>query len=69
MSAAAKPFMKGEPGTGPLTSTSSERLINGVSATQLHATGVTLVFGGLWPPLRLRPGRTALDEALHPPGT
>ncbi|MDP2270142.1 MAG: membrane dipeptidase [Archangium sp.] len=65
MSAAAKPFMKGEPGSGPLTSTTSERLINGVSAEDLHATGVTLVFGALWPPLRLRPGRSALDEALH----
>ncbi len=65
MSAAAKPFMKGEPGKGPLTTTTSERLINGVSAENLHATGVTLVFAGLWPPLRMRPGRSALQEALH----
>jgi membrane dipeptidase len=65
MSAAAKPFMKGEPGQGPLTSNASERLLNGVSEKNLHDTGVTLVFAGLWPPLKLRPGRSALDEALH----
>ena len=65
MSAAAKPFMKGEPGSGPLSTTTTERLINGVSAADLHATGVTFVFAALWPPLRLRPGRSALGEALH----
>lgn len=65
MSAAAKPFMKGEPGEGAVTAHPSERLTNGVTEAQLHATGVTLVFAGLWPPLRLRPGRTALAEALH----
>lgn len=65
MSAAAKPFMKGEPGEGAVTTDPGERLINGVTEAQLHATGVTLVFAGLWPPLRLRPGRTALAEALH----
>lgn len=65
MSAAAKPFMKGEPGEGPLSNTPNERLINGVSEASLHATGVKLVLGGMWPPIRLRPQRTELDEALH----
>ena len=65
MSAAAKPFMKGEPGDGPLSSTPNQRLINGVSEAHLHSTGVKLVLAGMWPPLRIRPGRSSLDESLH----
>ncbi len=65
MSSAAKPFMKGEPGEGPITTNPRASLLNAVSEKNLHATGVTLVFGGLWPPINLRPGRTALQEALH----
>ncbi len=65
MSASAKPFMKGEPGEGALSNKTNEILLNGVSEANLHATGVKLVLGGMWPPFNLRPRRTALEEALH----
>ena len=68
MSAGAKPVFRGEPGDGVLTADASQRFVNAVTEAQLHATGVTLVLGALWPPFNLRPGRTGLQEALHQAG-
>ena len=68
MSAGAKPVFRGEPGDGVLTADSGQRFVNAVTEAQLHATGVTLVLGALWPPFNLRPGRTALQESLHQAG-
>lgn len=65
MSAGAKPVFHGEPGDGLVASLPGQRFVNAVTQAQLHATGVSLVFGALWPPFRLRPGRTALAESLH----
>ena len=66
MSSAAKPVMVGEPGDGvPVAMSPAARWVNAVTEAQLHASGVTLVFGGLWPPFRARPGRSALAEGLR----
>jgi len=65
MSAGAKPVFRGEPGDGVLTADSGQRFVNAVTEAQLHATGVRLVLGALWPPFNLRPGRTPLQESLH----
>ncbi len=64
MQDAATPLFKGEAGAGPLAASPRTRLHNQVDAAQLQASGVRLLFGALWPPMRARPGRTALDEAL-----
>jgi membrane dipeptidase len=65
MARAAKPLFTGEPGDGVVTTSTRTRLVNQVTEAQLRASNVGLVYGGLWPPFRLRPRRTALDEALH----
>ncbi len=64
MARAAKPVFSGEAGDGVVTTSTRTRLVNQVTLAQLHAAGVRLVFGALWPPFRARPGRSALDEAL-----
>lgn len=64
MAQGAKPLFKGEPGAGVLTWNPRARLQNQVEEAHLRAAGVKLVFGALWPPNALRPGRSALDESL-----
>lgn len=65
MSSAAKPVVRGEPGDGILATSPKQRLVNSVTESQLHSTGVRLVFAGLWPPFELRPSRSSLEESLH----
>ncbi len=65
MSQAAKPFFKGEPGNGTLSWNSGSRLVNQIDEAQMHASGVKLALGAVWPPFELRPGRTSLDEAVN----
>jgi len=65
MSGAAVPLFHGEPGDGQLTRTPGVRLINQVEAGQLLSAGVRLVYGALWIPLPMRPGRDVFDETAH----
>lgn len=62
---AAKPFFRGESGSGPLARSGSTRLDNQIEESQLHAAGLKLALAAVWPPFELRPGRSALDEAIH----
>lgn len=64
MAQGAKPLFKGEPGSGVLTWSPRARLVNHVDEGHLRAAGIKLVFGALWPPNALRPGRSALEESL-----
>ncbi len=64
MKDAARPLFRGEPGDGVLARSPSSRFENQLDEAQLKASGVRLAFAALWPPLALRPGRSALDEAL-----
>lgn len=43
----------------------STRLLNQIEEPQLLAAGVRLALGSVWPPFELRPGRRAIDEAVH----
>ncbi len=65
MSQGAKPIFRGEPGGVDLATHGSTRLFNQITEPQLHASGLRLALGALWPPFELRPGRRAIDEALH----
>jgi len=64
MAQAAKPIFKGEPGDGNLTWRANSQLMNQIDEAQLHAAGVKLALGSVWPPYGLRPGRSSFDEAL-----
>ncbi len=61
---AAKPIFVGAPGIEVVDNTSS-RLVNQVDFLQMQQSGLRLVLASVWPPYELRPGRTALEEALH----
>jgi membrane dipeptidase len=65
MSRAANPLFKGEPGDGILSWNASERLVNQIDEKQLHAAGLRLALGSVWPPFDVRPGRSALNEAIN----
>jgi membrane dipeptidase len=65
MARAAVPIFRGEPGTGQLARSPKTMLLNQVDADQLLRAEEQLVVAALWPPFRARPGRRALDEALH----
>lgn len=65
MSHAANPLFAGEPGDGQLATSASSRLVNQVDERQLKDSGVRLLFGALWAPPSLRPGRTPFTETLH----
>lgn len=60
----AKPFFTGEPGTGVLTWSTTRKTKNQIEAAHLQQSGGQLAIATLWPPVRVRPGRSALDEAL-----
>jgi len=64
MGRAAAPIFQGEPGQGPVAHAGWNVWTNQVDAQALRAAGVKVVVVALWPPLPLRPGRSALDEAL-----
>lgn len=64
ISRGARPFFKGEAGSGPLTTDPRARLRNQIGEPQMHASGLRLALGALWPPFDVRPGRDALGEAL-----
>ena len=59
-----KPFFFGEPGSGTLADYPRSRLQNQVDAEALRRSGVRLALGAVWPPMRLRPYRTSLDESV-----
>jgi membrane dipeptidase len=59
-----KPIFFGEPGSGVLATSPKTRLENQIDAEGLRQSGVRLVLGAVWPPMRLRPYRSALDEAV-----
>jgi membrane dipeptidase len=65
MSQAGKPIFKGEPGSADLAMRGSTQLINQIDEAGLQRSGVRLTLGTVWPPFDVRPGRTALDEAIH----
>lgn len=65
MDRAAAPVFRGEPGSGVLTASTRAQLTNQIDADQLISAGGQLAIASLWPPFRARPGRAALDEALH----
>lgn len=65
MREALHPFFQGEPGEGVLAHEPGQRFTNQVEPEDLRRAGVRLVFAALWPPNALRPGRSALGEALH----
>lgn len=65
MSQAAKPIFKGEPASGPLAWRASNILDNQVDEKMMHAAGLKVALGSVWPPFEFRPGRTALGEALN----
>lgn len=65
MRSAAKPLFQGESGSGGLASSADQILVNQVDGPSLRAAGVRLVLGAVWPPFRLRPGRSARGEALN----
>src|SRR5690349_22889247 len=66
MKAQARPIFGGEPGDGrALTSSPSSMFTNSVDPEGLRRAGVRPLVAAVWPPFALRPGRTALDEALH----
>ncbi|MBK7864390.1 MAG: membrane dipeptidase [Archangiaceae bacterium] len=65
MSQAASPIFKGEPGSGVLTWSPRNVLLNQIDADQLLAAHEQVAVAALWPSFRLRPGRRAIDEALH----
>lgn len=65
MSQAARPLFKGEPGSGALAWSARSRLDNQIDEQQMHAAGLTVALGSVWPPFDLRPGRTALGEAVN----
>lgn len=64
MSSALGPVFRGEPGEGVLAWSPRTRLQNQVEARHFQETGIRLVLGAVWPPPS-RPGRSALDEAVH----
>ena len=61
----AKPFFTGEPGTGVLTWSTTRKTKNQIEAAHLLQAGGQLALATLWPPVRLRPGRSSLDETLR----
>jgi membrane dipeptidase len=65
MRSAAVPLFQGEPGQGPLAPYPRARLQNQMDVPTLRRAGIEVFFAALWPPFRLRPERSALDEALH----
>lgn len=65
MARAARPVFHGEPGDGRVTMHPRNRFENQVDAPGLRAAGVRLVHGALWPPFNVRPGFSALEEALE----
>jgi membrane dipeptidase len=65
MSKAAKPLFQGEPGQGLLTDSPESRLSNQVEFKLMREAKINLVYGALWPPIRMRPGRTSLEETLE----
>lgn len=58
------PFFHGEPGT-VLATNPDAMLVNQVDAETFRLHGVKIVLATVWPPPALRPGRSAMDEALH----
>lgn len=65
MERAARPVFRGRSGDGWIAATPETILTNQVDAALLQHAGVRLVFGAVWPPFRIRPGRDARDEALE----
>src|SRR4051794_7158980 len=65
MAEAAVPIFRGEPGSGQLAGSARTVLVNQIDAAQLLEAKEQLVVAALWPPFRARPGRRAIDEALH----
>ncbi|MDQ3264291.1 MAG: membrane dipeptidase [Myxococcota bacterium] len=64
MRRAAQPIFQGEPGHGAQAHAGWNVWTNQVDAQALRAAGVKVVVVALWPPFRLRPGRSELEEAL-----
>jgi membrane dipeptidase len=64
MRSALAPWFQGEPDSGVLASSPTQAFVNPLDSATLQQAGVRLVVVALWPPFDLRPGRTALDEAL-----
>ncbi len=64
MRRAAQPIFQGEPGHGALAHAGWNVWTNQVDAQALRAAGIRVVVVALWPPFRLRPARSELDEAL-----
>lgn len=65
MDRAAKPVFKGSPGDELLAGSPGVILRNQIDAQTLSRHHLRLVLGSVWPPFRLRPGRTERDEALN----
>ncbi len=61
----AKPFFSGEPGDGVLTWSSRPKTTNQIAASHLLEGGGQLALATIWPPVRLRPGRSSMDETLY----
>jgi membrane dipeptidase len=64
MRSALAPWFQGEPDSGVLASSPTQAFVNPLDSATLQRAGIRLVVVALWPPFDLRPGRTALDEAL-----
>ncbi|HSP78269.1 MAG TPA: membrane dipeptidase [Myxococcaceae bacterium] len=65
MRAALRPFFQGEPGDEVLAGSHAAFLVNQVEPEALRRAGVRLILATVWPPPDIRPGRSALGEALH----
>jgi len=57
-------FFSGEPGDGVLTWSTRPKTTNQIDSNQMLQSGQQLALATIFPPVRLRPGRTSHDEAL-----
>ncbi|MBL8954958.1 MAG: membrane dipeptidase [Myxococcaceae bacterium] len=58
-------FFSGEPGSRTLTWSTRPKTTNQVDGDQMLSSGGQLALATIFPPVRLRPGRTSHDEALY----
>ncbi len=58
-------FFSGEPGNRVLTWSTKPKTVNQIDADQMLESGGQLALATIFPPVRLRPGRTSHDEALN----
>ncbi len=64
MSKSARPVFKGESGSGILTWDEKSILVNQIEESQLHAAGLRIALGSVWPAFAMRAGRSKFDSAI-----